>query len=380
MLAICAVLLFAEFLARWGLYNYELYKSYQLTKNYYGQARDFDAFKNEYERISRLFTGGGVHFVNDRYNRRYYSPELAKNRFGFMQKEPALEKRPGVTRIMCIGTSTVEMGFPKPLQEELDRRYPGRYEVINAGIPGSAMLNNFMNYSLVWHKLKPDIVVLEHNIDDVRSNGIMPFEISADYENREKRYLDDESLRDDPSLPALYRLTCRVISSEFGEDKRMKKPSSEGLERYETVLNAFVDLVKGSGATPVLMTYQPALSDGDARGKFSEGYFADIITFYRRLFPQFTIEGAMATVDAHNEITRKTAQEKKLLLADTVGLIPRMDKFYKDGTHLGEKGSKIAAGKLINVLEKSGLIGNGQAESANATEKYGSAIVTEPEP
>jgi|GEM_PF-2662604 len=373
LLTLCIIILIAEFAARYGLYNYELYKSYQLTKNYYGLKSDFSEFKNIYEKRANRFSQRGEPFIADRYNRRYYLPALTGHNLGFIQKEPALEKADGVTRILCVGTSTVEMGFPRPLQDILNVKYPGRFEVINAGIPGATVLNNFMNYSLIWRKLKPDIVVLEHNIDDIRPNGNMPFYISADYPEREKHYIEQNSLSRNTSLPALYRLAYGVFFRGLDDNNRRKGPADEGIDRYETTLNSFVDLIKGSGAVPVFMTYQPTLSAGEKRGKYSEEFFSYIIAFYQIMFFDFTIEGTMRTIDAHNEIIREVAGEKDLPLADTVGMIPRIDKFYKDGTHLSETGSILVAYKLINVLENAGMIGApaNEAQSTDAVPNDG---------
>jgi lysophospholipase L1-like esterase len=69
--------------------------------------------------------------------------KITVNDAGFIGRMPTLVPRPGTLRIVCLGDSNVALGedpYPQVLQALLDRERPGRFEVINAGVPGYTSL------------------------------------------------------------------------------------------------------------------------------------------------------------------------------------------------------------------------------------------------
>ncbi len=357
ILAVLALLLFAEFAAKQGVYHYYLYRSYSLMKDYYKVEGNFWNFKERFEKSQHGRLQQKDPFINDIYNRRYYRPESAGNKYGLSHDEPALKAKEGIKRILCIGSSTVEQGFPSALQKTLDTLEPETYEVINAGIPAASILNTFMDYNLIWKELKPDIVILEHNVDDVAINTTWPFNMNGQDNQFRKHFLQSAQENFARPLGGLRTLFWSIFSDEspwFAE--RLEQPGKEGLDRFKTLLESFVMAVKGSGAQPVLLTFQPTLSAGDDKGKFSKEFYADIIAFYQLMFYSFTLDGAMQTLDEHNRITRDVAKAMEIPLVETVNKIPRMDMFFIDATHHSDKGNQIVAKLIARKLQENGII------------------------
>jgi len=357
ILAILAFLLLFEFASRQAVYNYYLWKSYKLTQHYYKVDGGFLDFKRRIDATRNGRLKQKDPFINDIYNRRYYHPDGTGHNWGFGQKAPQLKAKEGVTRILCIGSSTVEQGFPEPLQKVLDSLSPGRFEVINAGIPAASILNTYMNYNLNWRKLKPDIVILEHNVDDVALNAVMPYSIDNDTKGGRKHFLQASQEMFSGFGGGIRTLFMNIFDDEspFTVEK-LEHPNPEGLQRFNDLLEAFVMAVRGSGAHPVLLTYQPALSDGDTRGDYSEEFYNDIVAFYQLMFYSFTVKGAVETVDAQNVITRNVARKNDVTLVDIAGNIPRQDMFFIDGTHHSEKAGFIVAKKLAARMLEDGII------------------------
>ncbi len=356
-LAILAFLLFAEYASRQAVFYYYLWKSYRLTQHYYHVEGGFSEFKRRVDATRDDRLNLKQPFVRDMYNRRYYHPEGVGHNWGFFQKAPQLQAAEGVTRILCIGSSTVKQGFPEPLQKVLDGMAPGRFEVINAGIPAASIINTYMDYNLIWKKLNPDIVILEHNVDDVVFNAVLPYSMNETGKDRRMSFQQASQEMFSKFGGGFRTLYMNLFDNEspFTLEKR-DHPAPDGLQRYRDYTEAFIMAIRGSGASPVLLTYQPALSDGELRGGYSEAFYNDIVAFYQLMFYSFTLKGAVETLDEQNAIVREVAQKYGVTLFEMAGIIPRQDMFFTDGTHHSEKAAFIVAKKLAARMLEDGII------------------------
>lgn len=135
------------------------------------------------------------------------------NALGYRGPEVTLHKKPGVTRILCIGDSFTygqfvnEDGtFPSHVQRlVLSNEMP--VEVINAGVPGTTIIDQirYMTRSLV---LQPDLVVLtfsENDIDDLRKTVPM-------YQMLE----NNRKLKSKPLFGLLYQAIRNTALFNFG--------------------------------------------------------------------------------------------------------------------------------------------------------------------
>lgn len=121
-------------------------------------------------RVSAPYTGGRV--------------EYSINSYGFRGHEISIEKRPGVTRIACLGDSFIfgegvreESVWPRNLEamlnDEVLRKEHGfvkppdtSYEVLNCGVQGHGTIDEFLYYRLHVSQFKPDIVILGFFLND----------------------------------------------------------------------------------------------------------------------------------------------------------------------------------------------------------------------
>lgn len=77
-------------------------------------------------------------------------------------------------RILCIGESTTEGGYPIELQKKLDLKYPNKFQVIDSGY--QAVSTDFFvhNIEKIYNKTKPDKAIIMLGINDqflISNNG-----------------------------------------------------------------------------------------------------------------------------------------------------------------------------------------------------------------
>ena len=92
---------------------------------------------------------------------------------GFRSPHFADAKRPGVFRIVCLGdSSTFGMNvddadpYPQVLQRLLDQRAPGRFEVLNLGVPGYSSRQGLELLRQQALKYQPDLVIFAFGTND----------------------------------------------------------------------------------------------------------------------------------------------------------------------------------------------------------------------
>ncbi|MHA1569380.1 MAG: hypothetical protein ACTSXZ_07910 [Alphaproteobacteria bacterium] len=348
-LAVVALLLFLNFGARVALYNLALYRSYQVTKNFYGIEGGFWQFKRTYEQAQSRSILRAEPYVQDIYNRFFFLPAVTGHQYGFRAPAPAPEPAPGVTRILCLGPSTTEGAYPRPLQEKLSRVRQGKYEVIDAGISGVFDLNLLMNYALIWRELKPALVLVECNVNEPMINRV-PFEVSDKFVGLDPSVFALPRGMQNSKVPAFYRLGRYFAKYTANRQARAEHPSPEGLLRYRKVLTALAEAIKGSGAEPVFLTYQSALTPDDTKGSFSPEFLRDAITFYRSIYLNFTVAGALEALEAQNRIMREVAAAQNLTLIETCNTLPREDRYFRDGNHHDRDGDLLIAEKVAEVI------------------------------
>lgn len=75
-------------------------------------------------------------------------------------------KPPGVFRIVCLGDSQTfgagryEDSYPEQLQEILDAQFPGKTQVVNAGIPGTSIFQQRLLYEQVLAEMEFDALLV----------------------------------------------------------------------------------------------------------------------------------------------------------------------------------------------------------------------------
>lgn len=365
LLYIILSLILIDSLVRCAIFYYKVGLSYKLNRGYYNFKGNFWEYLKEYKEHRALIKerkGEGVRRVEDIFNRKFYKPNLRPksirssfrtNSFGIRGKEIKLQKDANTYRIICSGSSYTLAGdegntFSDMLAKELNDKYKKkRFEIINAGIPSLTILQGFMNFALNLRFLNPDMVIIDHAVDDIPAN--MPFYL----ENYEKLNKDNEIhdyfIKKIKEYISLYAFVD-FMNSKLIFNSSFNKPSGEGLAYYEAVLESFVLLAKGMGAKVVLLSCGIAVDEdhnielGNPKRKWLELFYSGL-----------PVNVVCRTIEEYNKIMQKVAMRNDVIFIDMSKVVPKDDEHFHDANHRTDEGNKIFAGALLDKLIKNNI-------------------------
>jgi hypothetical protein len=97
---------------------------------------------------------------------KYREATMSINSLGFRGVEFDIEKRPGVFRVFIVGSSgtfgpkvTDEDTYPAQTGAILEKKYPGQFEVINAGVTGYVLSQEVTWAREIISKYSPDLII-----------------------------------------------------------------------------------------------------------------------------------------------------------------------------------------------------------------------------
>jgi lysophospholipase L1-like esterase len=261
-----------------------------------------------------------------------------------------------VKKIVFLGGSTTEQIFVsenKRWQSVLERNLNSShlrrtYKVINGGVSGNHTLHSTLNLIAKVIPLKPDYVVLMHNINDLgvlRETGSYwnaPQNRSlVQVQNMRFFYIIAREIKD-LLMPNIYLLVnnLRTGNDEFAEFRMQKNFGIDVIEdEFRRALITFLDVSRAWDIEPILMTQFNRINVNDDLfiRTFSDKDAEIYVTKYHRL----------------NEIIRNVGLTHKVDVIDLAELLPSSNAYMYDAVHLNEKGSEFVANILSNYwLEK----------------------------
>ncbi|OGO13172.1 MAG: hypothetical protein A2Z66_13160 [Chloroflexi bacterium RBG_13_66_10] len=99
--------------------------------------------------------------------------EVRTNALGFRAPEFQARKAPGVFRILCLGDSSTfgmnveaEDAYPQILNRLLKGSHPGRFEVLNLGVPGYTSRQGLELIRQEALRFEPDLVIFAYGTND----------------------------------------------------------------------------------------------------------------------------------------------------------------------------------------------------------------------
>jgi hypothetical protein len=128
---------------------------------------------------------GRVRYFEGRPHTVFGKPPFVggRNSLGFNDVEWSVERKPGVPRVACLGSSTTEGGnaqdregsFPFFLEELLEERHGRDVEVLNFGLAGWTTAEEVVNWFLLAQDYDPDLVILHEAANDVQARNFENF-------------------------------------------------------------------------------------------------------------------------------------------------------------------------------------------------------------
>ena len=281
------------------------------------------------------------------------------NSLGFRSQEIDRVKPTGVFRVVCVGGSVVydtrvglHDSWPMRLQSALQKKFPEHtIEIVNAGLPGRTSADTVVNLALRALSLSPDVVIVQHGVNDQKPNtypGFQP-DYSHWYRPRDpvRRFynnlLDKSLLACHLRYRLMFLLNPSMRDNWRGEDlKRYDTVFPEGLQAYERNMKSIVALSRTHGAKVVIATVGHSLEEnGDWAS--SMGTPNPLLYYHAGL----TMKGLKHAFAEYNRVNRKVAKEMECVLVDVEGLLAPGKKNFQDDVHYTVNGARRVADVFV---------------------------------
>jgi len=308
----------------------------------------------------------------DTLEQRNYSVTIDSN--GFIENGNIIQPNPDL-RIIFFGGSTTETlfvdeknRFPSIVERSLRNAMNQKVVVHNAGVSGNNSMHSNLALIAKGIPLKPDFVVLMHNINDFSllsktdSYWVSPISRALVSKNFSPFFTIEDSARSltfkalkkikNFLFPNLYDyLKPRLFSNlnlhkdEFkGFRSKASVFDTEAEKQFRSSLITFVKLAETWGIKPILMTQFN-------RVKRDDPIFQQ---FYKSLprGSDISPEEFVQSYQEFNDIIREVAKQSNIPLIDLELLVPKSKEYIYDPVHLNDEGSKYVANIISNQIIK----------------------------
>jgi lysophospholipase L1-like esterase len=344
----------------WILTENQLERHSPAVKDYYRYA-----FGGDVKRIKAVGTPGlAINYMPHQYLNYVLNPDVPYcgtkqfNRKYKIRRTEEIKERDRVKwRAVIIGGSTTfgeglpleENTWPYALEVLIRKHYGTNCDVMNGGVGGYTVLENFIHYVTMLRHLKPDVVILFVGINDVSPRLFSQLKI--DYSNYRKPWSSDQPVFRLPNdtlsrfYPYRYYFLNKVIIETFNIGiaavVSKKGPTAKewktALERnssflYQDILDSFIRVIKSDGAHPIIIPqlFRP-------------------VKKHDRIF--------MIGVRENNDANRKVAHRNSVPFA---AFVLEPDVFvssdFLDNCHFSKAGSKKMAKQIFAFLRDHNLL------------------------
>jgi len=301
----------------------------------------------EFDGYRGVILTAGAHYERKDQNRR-----IDINSQGFRGPEIG-PKRDDLPRLLTVGGSTTfglytscnENTWPLRLQALLTES--GRpCEVINAGTPGWTLRSSLTNLELRGWALKPDVVVVYHNYNDLMSNGEEQYYRDAEVDDVEELYRPPPGgILEYSEMFSFIRSRLRDPYDKLKEKQPELKP--EGVAAFETNLRRLARRAKEQGIQLALCTfphafrstYEESLEDG----------VPEVEEWYLEMGP-LEYPALLEGLKRHDEVIREVAEEEGALLIDLSPDFPKDVDHYMSPIHHSDTGEELVATRVRDAL------------------------------
>lgn len=264
----------------------------------------------------------------------------------------------GGSTVACLYVEE-ENRFPYLVGNLLEKASGKKVTSYNSGVGGN---NSLHSLDILLNKLiplKPDVVLMMHNINDLVSliydrtywsnnptrGPIIDYQL---YKNLTGMKAIATLARDTyiPNLHLAFRSLCKKIFGKKAGDpedefahvrgKKIVFDPARILDEFQMNLQTFINICRARRITPVLMTqFNRIKSDPDDKIRQSLKGFESGSQISAREFKEI--------YDKFNEATVQVGRRNGVLVIDLARLIPQEAKYLYDVVHVNTAGSRLAA-------------------------------------
>lgn len=319
----------------------------------------------------KFLTPRGAPAVYPLHKGRYYIGQYKTNNLRFINgpdgsRDVVIPKPEGLYRINCLGASTTgnyiefegqAFSYPMELEQILKSGLNRPVEVNNCAHGGYNSADLLVRYALQVIDTRPDVVIIYHAYNDIRSYLTPNFDSDYSHSRRNlgESYWKYAITAKIPRIPLSFFyfllskwLPLNIRSSLLDQVTRGEFDTnldpSIGLQTYQRNIQHIIDLCARNNTQVVLSTYCHYLH------KAIEG--DPLHQLYGRI------------VGRENEVMRHLAIKNKLPLVDNAKLVPADDRYFLDSVHFTPAGMQLIAGNLAEAVKKiAGMQDRGQPAS-----------------
>jgi lysophospholipase L1-like esterase len=281
------------------------------------------------------------------------------NSYGFRGPEFDVVKRPGSTRIVCLGESTTycvgiaddRSTWPAQFERSLRERHPGRsIEVLNAGVGAYTSAESLIQYVFRVQPLQPDVVVLYFTHTDIHPRRLP--QLSRDYRESTKRWTEPPLgwLRDRLRIGRVDdTLEIGARTRRYGEYRgRGEMPSSNVRQNpphhFRSNLRCLALLIRGWGGRILFINPQYRFLDLSPDDERVDGV-AFGMQQHRAIVSEVAREFAAPVVDLRDHLpSPETARQGP-------------DALFIDAVHVNERGATVIADRVADAITRHDLLG-----------------------
>lgn len=277
-------------------------------------------------------------------------------------------------QVIFLGASTTaciyvheDSRFPSLVGQLLEQKTGRKITSINSGVGGN---NSLHSLDILLNKiipLKPDAVVLLHNINDLVA---LIYDKTYWSKNPTRQPIIDYKLYKDltgikaistlardtyiPNLHVAFRSLSKKIFGKKARDpddefahirgQRIVFDPARVLDEFKMNLQTFINICTARRITPVLMTqFNRYKADPDAKIKEAMQGFASDSKISGAQFKEI--------YDRFNQAIVEVGRKNGVLVIDLARLVPQESQYMYDVVHLNTAGSKLAAQIISDQLQ-----------------------------
>lgn len=307
-------------------------------------------FRTSYERYNA--ETGRLELVPNLRHTTRDGNEFLVNSKGFVGPEFAARPAEGVYRIIAVGDSCTfsegiwRLSYPGLLQEALDERWPGRFEVLNAGIEGynSTFARDRVRQELVGYR--PRLIIIYVGWNDLMKSD--PANMSAT-----GRYSRAARLMENSYLVKAYRKVMfaqlRPLLLRPGAGEAGDAHAYDGFvpTTYRDNLEAMIGTLRDNGIRAALFTLPTVVSPGMTNEELRRQS-----VFFPHFAGTYSVAKFLSLHRAYNDTIRRTGRELRVPVIDldeTFNAHDKRDLFW-DTMHPSRKGHRLIAETVLHRL------------------------------
>ena len=261
------------------------------------------------------------------------------------------------TENLCISK---EKRFPNLVSAILKEKTGRNINVYNAGVSGNHALHSLLSFQAKGIKLKPDLVIFMHGINDLsllsktysyweapRTREIIITKTQKDMFIDLTKSLLNSFLPNTRSFINKIRRNNQVKIDEFAlyrEGRKLDAYQAETIKsEFRSAIISLIQISKSWNTQPILLTQPNRFSRSDD----------EIISLYNSKSPNIDYFIFIELYKEFNKIIKEVAINYEVPIIDLESKVPKNKDYFYDSVHLNGKGNMFVAEVISNSLESS---------------------------